>query len=1205
MRALPKGLLVVFVVLAMAAPMAAADLLFVFRGDTAQAAVYDAGSLRLLASPSVGFEAAEVFGIPDSRAVHGFAKFFVVGRDAVVVLDGEFQVRRSLALSDTTQQGRTQGRNSAVLAAAGSRLLVASGSRLSVIDTAEEQVVRSTELPFPVRALASVPRPERVFVVADDSALLRQLNLDSYEIEESAGLMSEPLQDIVAAPSGAWVFGVAGRSFHDLRAAGATSVSSLWESPAVTRSVVSGGPKNVLPSGQIHRSFTIADSGRYVTISGGRVYTGWLSGPSDAAEVTVPQDGGSNTLDAGDIVLSPNGRHLFAASASGRKLLKIDLDQPGAPQTAALSFEPSAVALVSPVAGQTAGMLEQVSPTRQTIAGGKTFTIDVKALNASGSAQSNVTVFASSFNPATPTIECFSDVTGGDGVGSVFCSSSVVTAPRLVRVTVSDTMGRSAPSFEVALVPPTETEGLAKKSGDFEAVPEESSFDLVVSASLNRVPQSELGLVVTPVPGRPAVDCPPQVFTNETGEATITCTTGVVHEPDGPKTPVDVLITVRDATRSVVFTVTIDPNLTISEGLAIVSGDAQRTSNGVEVPFPLVVRSVIDGVPQAGESLAISVSVMRALTCPAQVFTDADGFGFIRCRGGVVFGEETIFVTIGGPRGSQVQFRVIVRATPQGLANDIEILTAEPIEGVVGEVRPNGIRVIATTTGGQRVAGRTVYFSSEDGVTFDPPSAVTDGFGEATSTLTFGCSNRNRGSIEVGFSEDVVEDSIDFNLVPGAFARIDKLQGDNQTGVPGQTLTSAALLVQVGDICGNPLTQQKVNWRVHPEPRATFRNLVDITNQSGRSSVLVQLGNYGGPFTVTAQAGEVMATFNLNVAMEPSQLRRLSGNDQSAAAGNIVAQPLVVEVAGTNGFGVSDVDVAFSVTQGSATLTRPASKTDGLGLAYTAVQMGDGGPVTVTASAVGKSVTFTVKSGSGGGPTAPLAGFVNGASFRPGWIPGSLGSIFGTGITGVNGVVTSQAVPFETTLQGVSVTVNGTNAPIISLINVNGQEQINLQVPFGIQPGTATVVINNNGSSVTIENVPILSAQPGIFEFALDGTLYAAALHADFSVVTPDNPARPGEVILLFVTGLGATNPAVATNVAGPSSPLAQTVLDPSVNLGGADMEDFGGFYAPTLATAYQINFRVAENVVTGNLDIYIVIGGVSSQTSKLPVQAP
>jgi uncharacterized protein (TIGR03437 family) len=298
--------------------------------------------------------------------------------------------------------------------------------------------------------------------------------------------------------------------------------------------------------------------------------------------------------------------------------------------------------------------------------------------------------------------------------------------------------------------------------------------------------------------------------------------------------------------------------------------------------------------------------------------------------------------------------------------------------------------------------------------------------------------------------------------------------------------------------------------------------------------------------------------------------------------------------------------VTFSVTQGSATLTRPTSKTDGLGLAFTGVQMGqDTGPVTVTASAIGRSVSFTLQPGAGGGPVAPLAGFVNGASFQPGWVPGSLGTIFGTGITGTDGVVFAPQVPFPTTLQGVSVTVNGEAAPIISLAkSPDGLEQVSLQVPFGIQPGTATVAITVNGNTLTVNNVPILRAQPGIFEFTLGASRFAAALHADYSVVTPDNPARPGEIILLFLTGMGATNPAVATNVPGPS-PAARTVLDPVVGLNNAGMENFGGFYAPTLITAYQVNFRVSPDAQSGNLEINVVVDGVSSQRALLPVQRP
>ncbi len=135
------------------------------------------------------------------------------------------------------------------------------------------------------------------------------------------------------------------------------------------------------------------------------------------------------------------------------------------------------------------------------------------------------------------------------------------------------------------------------------------------------------------------------------------------------------------------------------------------------------------------------------------------------------------------------------------------------------------------------------------------------------------------------------------------------------------------------------------------------------------------------------------------------------------------------------------MDVTFAVTRGSATLISPETKTDGLGVAFTRVRGGaTNGPVTVTASAAGQTVTFDLNVG-GGTPVAPLDGFVNGASFMPGWVPGSLGTVFVAGLLGdIDGVVTGNQVPFPTTLEGVSVTVNGTPAPIISVININGQE---------------------------------------------------------------------------------------------------------------------------------------------------------------------
>ena len=50
-------------------------------------------------------------------------------------------------------------------------------------------------------------------------------------------------------------------------------------------------------------------------------------------------------------------------------------------------------------------------------------------------------------------------------------------------------------------------------------------------------------------------------------------------------------------------------------------------------------------------------------------------------------------------------------------------------------------------------------------------------------------------------------------------------------------------------------------------------------------------------------------------------------------------------------------------------------------------------------------------------------------------------------------------------------------------------------------------------------------------------------------------------------------------------------------------MQDFGGFYAPGLAAAYQINFTVPSDITTGNHEIRVVSGPQTSQTVLLPVR--
>ena len=97
-------------------------------------------------------------------------------------------------------------------------------------------------------------------------------------------------------------------------------------------------------------------------------------------------------------------------------------------------------------------------------------------------------------------------------------------------------------------------------------------------------------------------------------------------------------------------------------------------------------------------------------------------------------------------------------------------------------------------------------------------------------------------------------------------------------------------------------------------------------------------------------------------------------------------------------------------------------------------------------------------------------------------------------------------------------------------------------------------------------------------------------------MITPDNPAKKGSTVQLFITGLGALRGVVGTNELAPV-PALMTVED------HAGMEDFGGFYAPFLIGVYQVNFKVAENVESGMRDFNVVAGGVSSPIAKFPVE--
>ncbi len=424
---------------------------------------------------------------------------------------------------------------------------------------------------------------------------------------------------------------------------------------------------------------------------------------------------------------------------------------------------------------------------------------------------------------------------------------------------------------------------------------------------------------------------------------------------------------------------------------------------------------------------------------------------------------------------------------------------------------------------------------------------------------------------------------IPFIVTAGAPATVQITQGNNQTGVPGQALP-LALRIRVTDSGGNVVAGAHVNWQVLTAGTVTLSNVISTTDGSGSASALATLGSTGGIAQVTSTAGTVSVTFSLIVNIPTRGLQKVSGDQQTTTAGLPFALPVVVKVVDTNGNGIPGTQVNFQVTAGVATLGSSSAITDSTGQASTTVTAGPtAGAITVSATSSSFSVNFTLTAL----PVGPSGiTIVNGASFDPntGISPGGIATIRGTGIlSGVQGVVlaTNSDGSLPTTFSGVTITFNGTPAPIFYVYHANGVDQISVQVPVEVQPGPSVALQISVASEapVTIQ-VPVKPLAPGIFTTSYGGKSYAAAVRPNGSPVSPTNPAQRGENIQLYVTGLGQATPAITTGAVGVPNQAIVSPLLVGLNNGGVPL--IGAVYGPGLIGVYVVTIQVPENTQTG-----------------------
>ena len=189
---------------------------------------------------------------------------------------------------------------------------------------------------------------------------------------------------------------------------------------------------------------------------------------------------------------------------------------------------------------------------------------------------------------------------------------------------------------------------------------------------------------------------------------------------------------------------------------------------------------------------------------------------------------------------------------------------------------------------------------------------------------------------------------------------------------------------------------------------------------------------------------------------------------------------------------------------------------------------------------------------------------------------------------------------------GVGVTIAGVPAYLVFIDPVT----IKAIVPRTDALGLVKVVVTNANQTSVGYLVDLESVAPAFLLW--NNTSYVMAFHLDGTAVAPtgsvggqtSSPAKPGETIVLTVSGLGPTNPDSAPGIVvlpATSPSLVETAL---VLFNGLATEAQSATLVPGSAGVYAVSVQVPSDAPDGDLPVQIQVSSVQSDPGfSIPVK--
>jgi uncharacterized protein (TIGR03437 family) len=396
---------------------------------------------------------------------------------------------------------------------------------------------------------------------------------------------------------------------------------------------------------------------------------------------------------------------------------------------------------------------------------------------------------------------------------------------------------------------------------------------------------------------------------------------------------------------------------------------------------------------------------------------------------------------------------------------------------------------------------------------------------------------------------------------------------------PGAAQTSGTITVTAGTGCtwtaaSNASTWITITGGASGTGNGTVSYTVATNTSTSSRTGTITVG--GQTFTVTQAGASVTCSYALSASSATAAAGGGSGSfSVTAGAGCAWSATSGVNWITTTSSGSGNGTVNYTVAANTSTSSRTGAIAVG-GQAFQVSQAGAMAP---------------------GGPAIGTGGVVSAADYSADLAPGALISIFGKNLA--PSTLQASKTPLPTTLNGTSVQISGTGGTAQLPLVFVSTGQINAQLPFAIT-GQAQVTVTTAAGTSAPAPVTILPVAPKLFTLTMDGKGEPIVLHANYTVVSSQSPAQAGEVVIVYLTGLGAVTPSLDAGApAGDGSdayPINYVQADVGVTVNGEPTSvQFAGL-APYFVGLYQLNVQLPATLLPGANAFYVVSGQQASQ---------